>query len=351
MALDLAGGLDETSEFVLAGRPEDPEMRDAVNVWIESADASLGMRIGIEALARDWDAHDIWLDIAFADGRVISFRESHPPLPSGDDNGRSTIRGAGPLRFQCVEPFRCWTASFRGSAPETTALHLARGQLLNSPEPVAVEFDIEMTMAAPPWVPGSLLPQAKAALAGQQGEFMSPRYEQLFRARGALRVGRRNITLTGTGLRIRRQGVRRLAGFAGHCWQSAVFPSGKAFGFNTYPPRSDGEPSYNEGYIFDGSGELKVARADVVPWLDRLQTSGDNVSFVLETAQGAVSVEGVTFINTRSVNKGSAVLPPDFPIVQQAHARYRWDGEEACGMVERSSTPDKIIPNTGKSNS
>ena len=346
MALDLTGGLDEASEFVLAGRPEDPEIRDAVNVWIESADGRFGMRIGIEAVAQDWHAHDIWLDIAFADGRVISFRESHPPLHSLDSNGRSTIRGAGPLAFQCIKPFERWTASFRGMSPETTALHLARGQLVNRPEPVAVEFDIEMTMAAPPWVPGSLLPDAREVLGGKQGEFMSPRYEQLFRASGSLRVGNLHLPLAGTGLRIRRQGVRRLAGFWGHCWQSAVFPSGKAFGFNTYPPRNDGQPTYNEGYVFDGRGELQAARAVTVPWLDRLQTSGDDVSFVLATAAGEVCVEGVTFINTRSVNKGSAVLPADFPIVQQAHARYRWDGEESCGMVERSAKPDNISANS-----
>jgi hypothetical protein len=342
MTVDLTGGLSKAGEFVLAERPEDPEMRDAVNVWIESADGRFGMRIGIEALARQWHAHDIWLDIAFAGGRVVSFRESHSPLPAADPHGQSTIRGAGPLAFRCLTPFKHWTASFSGIAPETTADHLARGLLVDNPQLIEVEFDFDMTMAAPPWVPGSLSSAARDILSGKQGEFMSHRYEQLFRARGSLRVGELDIELTGTGLRIRRQGVRRLDGFWGHCWQSALFPSGKAFGFNTYPPRGDGQATYNEGYVFDGSGELKAARAVAIPWLDQLQSSGDNVSFVLETTDGNVSVEGTTFINTRSVNKGSAVLPPDFPVVQQAHARYHWAGEEGCGMVERSSPPGKI---------
>ncbi len=342
MAVDLTAGLSETSEFVLAERPENPELRDAVNVWIESADGRFGMRIGIEALAGEWHAHDIWLDIAFADGRVISFRESHSPLPAIDQHGQSTIRGAGPLAFRCLAPFKHWTASFSGMAPETTADNLARGLLVDNPRLIEVEFDIGMTMAAPPWVPGSLSATARNILSGKQGEFMSHRYEQLFRARGSLRVGGLSFELMGTGLRIRRQGVRRLDGFWGHCWQSALFPSGKAFGFNTYPPRGDGQATYNEGYIFDGSGKLTAARAVVIPWLDRLQSSGDNVSFVLETTDGNVSVEGRTFINTRSVNKGSAVLPPDFPVVQQAHARYHWAGEEGCGMVERSSLPGKM---------
>jgi hypothetical protein len=27
---------------------------------------------------------------------------------------------------------------------------------------------------------------------------------------------------------------------------------GRAFGYIAYPPRPDGEPTFNEGYIFDG---------------------------------------------------------------------------------------------------
>ncbi len=342
MSIDLTGGVDQSREYVIASKPEDPEVRDAVNVWIESADGAFGMRIGIEALAKEWDAHDIWLDIAFANGRVISFRESHAPHNSIDADGLSSIRGAGPLRFCCVEPFKRWTVSFDGTAPETSAELLAQGELQNHPDPVAVSFDIDMEMVAPPWVPGSLSAQARELLKGKEGGFMSPRYEQLFRAKGVLTVGDERLELSGNGLRIRRQGVRRLEGFNGHCWQSAVFPGGKAFGFNTYPDRGDGTPAYNEGFVFDGSGELQPARVVEIPWLDRLQPRGDDVSFVLETAAGKVTVQGSTFINTRSVNKGSAVLPPDFPIVQQAHARYRWGDEETVGMIERSSPPSKI---------
>ena len=342
MAVDLTGGIDRAREFVLAEKPENPEVRDAVNVWIESADGSFGMRIGIEALAATWELHDIWLDIAFADGQVISFRESHAPLPAVDEQGLATIRGAGPLTFRCREPFRRWTAGFSGTAPQTTAQNLADGVRPQSPAMVDVTFELDMQMVAPPWVPGSLLQDAGKALGGKQGEFISPRYEQLFRVSGSLQVGDRHIDVTGNGLRIRRQGVRKFEGFWGHCWQSAVFPDGRAFGFNTFPPKDGDEPSYNEGYVFDGDGELKPARAVLVPWLDRLHAAGDDVSFVLETEDGQVAVEGVTFVNTRSIDSGSFVLPPDFPIVQQAHARYRWGDEETVGMIERSSPPSKI---------
>jgi len=34
---------------------------------------------------------------------------------------------------------------------------------------------------------------------------------------------------------------------------------------------------------------------------------------------------------------------PSFPALHQGGVRYRWDGEETYGMLERSSMRDKII--------
>ena len=340
MTIDLSGGLDAAKEFVLAERPEVAAMRDAVNVWIEDDNGAFGMRIGIEAVAEEWDAHDVWLDIAFADGRVLSQRGAFKTLPAIDPQGQPSIRATEVLRFQCIKPFAVWTTHYRGPADETTAAELIQNPVLQVSVSTDVEFEIAMSMAVPPWEPGSLLEEARAALMGEQGEFMSPRYEQLFRAKGWLQTGGERREFSGCGLRIRRQGVRKFAGFSGHCWQSAIFPSGKAFGFNVYPPRSDGIASYNEGFIFDGNTVIP-ARAVSIPWLRNLQTGGDDVSFVLETVAGdRVSINGETFINCRS--RGHTVLPPGFPIVQQAHARYRWDGEQTVGMIERSSMPELV---------
>ncbi len=342
MTFDLSAGLDPATEWVLDGRPENPEVRDAVNVWIESDDCDFAMRVGIEALAAEWDAHDIWLDVAFRGGRVLNYRVPGTPHPVHDAAGRASIRGAGPVRFQCLEPFARWRVAYDGSASELTAEGLARDALPADPASAQLAFDIEMDMAVPPWVTGTLLSESGEMMAGKQGEYMSPRYEQLFTARGWLEVNGERREFTGKGLRIRRQGVRRLEGFWGHCWQSAVFPSGRAFGFCIYPPREDGLPNFNEGFIFDGEKRIP-ARAVDVPWLDNLDIDGDDVSFALETIDGQrVEVQGETFIATRSVHKGQTVLPPDFPVVQQAHVRYRWGDEEASGMVERSSRPSLI---------
>ena len=56
-----------------------------------------------------------------------------------------------------------------------------------------------------------------------------PRFEQLFRATGHGAHRRRGArALSGSGNRIRRQGIRNVAAFWGHAWQAAVFPSGRA---------------------------------------------------------------------------------------------------------------------------
>ena len=72
MTIDLTGGFDEAREFVFAKQPDDPEMRESVNVWVWDSSPGFGLpRVGIEAVADQWDTHDIQMNLAFADGRVF----------------------------------------------------------------------------------------------------------------------------------------------------------------------------------------------------------------------------------------------------------------------------------------
>jgi hypothetical protein len=58
------------------------------------------------------------------------------------------------------------------------------------------------------------------------------------------------------------------------------------------------------------------------PRLTRLQPVGEDVALVLETPSGTVHIDGETIL---------------------AGVRYRWDGEETYGMLERSNPLDKFI--------
>ena len=327
-------------------------MRDSVSFWVVDDRGELGLpRIGIEAVAANWDAHDIQVNVAFPDGRVFRLRNNGKSWPAEGPDGRPTVLGADGLGFRCIEPFDTWTMTYDGKAVQTSSFDLVNGR--KDGPLVDVSFQIEARMAAPPWVQGSLLPDAGTRLKTSiEGNLMGgPRYEQLFRASGSVQIGGVDEhRFTGSGLRIRRQGIRKLAGFWGHCWQSALFPSGRAFGYIAYPPRPDGQPTFNEGYVFDGDGGLIPARVVAAPWLTRLQPIGEDVSIVLETPSGTVRIEGETVFSTHDIHHDDTTYSvqalkqemPSFPALQQAGVRYQWDGEKTFGMLERSNPMDKI---------
>jgi hypothetical protein len=345
MTTDLTGGIDPARELVFGERPDDPEMRDSVSMWVFDDQGQVGLpRIGVEAFAGHWEEHGLQVNVVFPDGRAYRLRSDGPAWPPRDGEGRPTALGAGPLGFRCIEPFDSWTMSYDGQAVQTSTFDLVEGR--RDGPLVDVQFQVATTMAVPPWTQGALLPEARALLeTGEEGALMGgDRYEQLFRATGTVRTPEGEHRFSGTGLRIRRQGVRRLAEFRGHCWQSALFPSGRAFGYMAYPPRDDGRPTFNEGFVFSGDGELVPARVVTAPWLTRLQALGQDVSLVLATDDGTVRIEGETVLSTFDIQhndptraiEAMAKEIPDFPPLQQAGVRYRWDGEETYGMLERS---------------
>jgi len=352
VSIDLTGGIDPSREYVFAQRPDNPEMRDSVSFWVVDDRGEVGLpRIGLEAVAANWDNHETQVNVAFPDGRVYRLRDSGPSLPAGGPDGRPTVLGAGGLAFRCIEPFDTWTMTYDGKAVQTSSADLVAGKK-NGPL-VDVAFHVEAKMAVPPWIQGALQSDAGEQLkTSVEGDLMGgPRYEQLFWATGELTVAGETQNFTGSGLRIRRQGVRKLASFWGHAWQSALFPSGRAFGYIAYPPRPDGQPTFNEGYVFTGGRSLIPARVVQAPWLTRLQALGEDVSLVLETGDGTVYIEGETVFSTHDIHhdddtfsvKAMKKEMPSFPALQQAGVRYRWDGEETYGMLERSNPLDKIV--------
>jgi prepilin-type processing-associated H-X9-DG protein len=334
---DLTGGLSDELEYVFDAQPENPEMRESVNAWIWDRRGQVGLpRIGIEAVADQWDTHDVQVNVAFADGRVFNIYEQgavHNPLGS---DARPRILGAGPLSFELIKAFGPLELHVAGEAMATSVTAQIDGALRGEGEAVAIEIEVDLRPAVPPWMNGALLKDAKRVLDTQEeGDLMGHpwRFEQLCRATGRLRVAEEQFEIEGGANRIRRQSIRRLAKLRGHAWQAALFPSGRGFGYIAYPPRADGKQTYNEGYVFEGSGALIPARVVQAPWLRTLAPNDEDVSCVLETAHGSVRIEGLTALSTFTI------MPPEVGgglNLQQAIARYSWDGEQSVGMLERS---------------
>ena len=85
MATDLTGGLGDGREFVFGAQPDDPEMRESVNAWIWDSGTEIGMpRIGVEAVADQWQTHDVQVNICTGgwDGSSTSVRPGQGPRPA-----------------------------------------------------------------------------------------------------------------------------------------------------------------------------------------------------------------------------------------------------------------------------
>ena len=339
MGTDLTGGMSAEREFVFATKPDDPEMRESVNAWIWDNAMKVGMpRVGVEAVADQWDKHDVQINISLSDGRVLNTfagGDKHDPLGA---DGKPRILGAGPLSFELIEPFKHWRARIDGTAVETSTQAQIDGWMpgASGGDEVPVELELDIKSVAPPWEVGSLREEAGYVIANQEeGDLMGgPRFEQLFRATGRLRLGDDVYEIDGGGNRIRRTGVRRLAAFRGHVWQASVFPSGRAFGVLTYPERTDGKATLNEAFLFEGEGDLIPALVVEAPWLQDLEAKGQDVSVVIEAEDGTTHViKGQTALST------FMVMGPDVGggfHLQQAIVEYTLDGETAPGMIERS---------------
>ena len=338
MAIDLSSGMDASSDYFLSERPEDPQFRESASMWISDDQGVIGLpRVGIEAVAGEWDRRGLQVNLGFPDGRSVIVREAGEGRSPVDDDGICRRFAAGGLEFRCVEPFRTLTMTYEGTALDTTAAALAKGDLDAPRVPLRVE--VELTCAAPPWVPGTLNEDAAEVFhEGFAGAFISPRYEQLCTSRGSVRVEGEEWSFSGTGLRIHRQGARDTGGFWGHCWPSALFPSGRGFGGLAFPERSDGQPTYNEAYVFDGGRMIPATLVDA-PWLRRLQPNGEDVSVTLRTADEDVRIEGETILSSCMAGGTHSEFAP---ALQQAGVRYRWDGEESYGMMERSIPVDQL---------
>jgi hypothetical protein len=333
MSVDLTGGLDPAFERFLRLAPGDPDMRDSATLWIIDETGKLAFpRVTIDAIGGSWATPWVQMNFAHADGRRLRLWSQKPGCAGADDGEGSRMRTAGPLRFECVEPYRRWTMAFDGEAQASTVEQQLDGHPDGELQPLSFEFEAEM--AAPPWLMGGMTAQAMESMrSGDARALMGGiRYEQLCRITGRVSVGQERYDVRGTGMRVRRQGVRRMGAAMGHLQLSALFPSGRAFGVNAFAPGAAGRSPFNEGFVYSGGGPKEAARLVEGPWMTRLAASGEDASLVLETPNGRIRIEGETLLTVFDHHlfemAGTSILAPGI-------ARFSWDGEEALGLIER----------------
>lgn len=338
---DWTGGLEPQLDYMLPERPKDPEMRESASIWLYEENGEFGFpRIGIEAIGKAWDRHGFQMNFAQPDGRVLvdDAKEGNTHSPFGAD-GKPSILGTAGLAFECIEPFRKWRVHYEGN-PIATTTQAMIDRTMDPQRRTSLRLDVELTMATPGWTqdlrPERLehMTEAERIDAGLMG--YGWRVEHTFRAEGTLTVDGKERHFRGVGDRIHRQSVRPLGAFRGHCWQAALFPDGRAFALCAYPPRADGT-TYNDGYVYTG-GVMYPARGRLIPHMEKLVASGEDVSVEMEYELGVARIEGVSLFNTFQVG---LVEMPGFTL-QQGGAKYSWDGQTTFGMMERSNWADKL---------
>lgn len=334
------GELEEDLDAsLIPAKPADPELRESASIWLfEENGAFAFSRIGLEAVGATWENHRYDGNFVFPGGRILRTSTYGPTHPAAGG-----VLGAGGLAFRCIEPFRRWAVSFDDTVCESTSAEQIAGEFrvfADQPLPHGVKrtpirIAVELESAAPgltqDFRPDKLagLTEAERIDAGLMG--YGWRVEQTFRGEGELTLDGETRPFRCVGNRIHRQSVRPMGAFRGHCWQAAVFPDGRAFGLCTYPPREDGS-TYNDAYIWQ-DGVWHKARATKIPWLRNIMPEGDNVSLELESDLGTTRIEGSTLLSSFHIaNPGMKGMHN-----QQGSVRYRWDGQIAMGMIERSS--------------
>ena len=340
MASDLSGGLDPGFEFFRGNAPDNPAMRDSATLWIMDHTGTLALpRVTFDAIGEDWANPCIQLNFAHRDGRTLRVWSNGPGLGGAGPAGANAVRGAGPLRFECLEPFRRWTMSYDGAA----ALSTSKAQRDGEPdgELVPLSFRFEAEMAAPPWLMGGLDEEAARKMrVGDANALMGGvRYEQLCRVRGEVTLDGETRPIEGTGMRVRRQGVRNMGAALGHCQHSALFPSGKAFGAIVMAPGPEGPVAFNEAFLWTADGQRHAARVTQAPWMTRLRGTGDDAGIVLESVLGTVRIEGEVQLSLFDHHHFEMA---DTSILHQGTARYEWDGEETIGLIERCTLRSRL---------
>jgi hypothetical protein len=340
------GGLPPALDYVFPEKPRDPEMRESASIWLYEVGGAFGFpRNGIEALGSVWERHRFDCNFALSGGRVLRESSRGPTVSPMGPDGRSNVLGAGPMTFRCVEPFHKWIVGYHGEAYEGTvqqqiarefSVYADSGPYSFPRTPIS--YEVELTMVVPAWIQDyraeklAGMSDKEKADAGSMG--YGYRIEQLFRAEGTLTLDGVTRDFKAVGSRIHRQSVRPMAAFRGHCWQSVVFPDGRAFGYIAYPLREgeQEEDRYNIGYLYQ-DGIMYPARARNIPFLRTIKARGDDVSVELETSLGVTKIQGTTELCTFHLGNQSVNGFNN----QQSGVSYSLDGMTAFGMIERSS--------------
>jgi hypothetical protein len=233
--------------------------------------------------------------------------------------------GNGNLTLTCERPLQRWTLRYDGVARAVDRHALAGGRLTDQ-DVIGLRIELTFEHLAPIWNLGAMM------------DLGETHYEQFGRYSGTIVVGDTTHDIDTAGYRDHSTGKRDLAGFGGHVWTHAYFPSGRAFtAFRAYTP--DGTIGLNDGIVLTG-GELVATAPLQVPALHDTLGGPEEVTIAMP---GAAPISG-RVVHGVPISLGE---PNDFhlgadlgvgrKVMLDCPTRFEWDGETAYGWLERST--------------
>jgi hypothetical protein len=340
MALDLSAGLSSQLDEVVVDPPDVPGFGENHAVWLFDESGEHHLNFHLETVPHHWSLRREHGYATLPDQRTL--------VVQGEGHGSTRHQVcSATTSFSVVEPFVRWTGQRRGTA-RSTSLEELRSHPHHDGERAPLDFDFEATMALPPWIQGAVSEAAHEEMKVDAGQFIGGfRYEQLFRANVEITVDdgpkAEPRRFAATGLRTHRAGPRNMGEMLGHSWATALFPSGRAFGYQRYP-RPGGEIGFSEGWM-TADEQIDKMEVKTAPWLEELPEPGQKFAIDFEHGGRRQSVD----VELRSAMlltvSGSGDLAwmrqglhdIDGLVLVQSMARFSWDGEETYGLLERSA--------------
>jgi hypothetical protein len=346
---NIDGGLDAFLEYRTVKAPASEEgysENDALWVWDDAQ--SMGVIFWLGHSGNQYPQAVERVTVFLPDGSLLMKSEV------GEQSTDESPAGPG-LVIHCDEPFKKWSYRYAGPAKLTSQAELRSGPIPPGAESISVSIEATATMLAPPWVQGAFTESREEWRETPAAHFHGGyRYEQLLNAEVTLHLGEGDhdsYRLSCLGMRTHRKGTRILGKgpdgterFPGHIWMDAIFPSGRAF----YVMR----PGGTNGIAVEG-GDAWVRQDDTFyraevrqpPYFKPTIRGEEHFTFQLESELGVDKIEGeivANCINTMGVEPPSGIgvdwdtKVPGALALSQGFARYRWRGEVATNMIERS---------------
>jgi len=103
-------------------------------MWISDDEGVIGLpRVGIEALAEEWDQRGLQVNLGFPDGRAVIVREAGVGRSPVDDDGVCRTFAAGGLEFRHVEEFKTLTMTYDGTTTPPNSVRVRAPIAFNTP--------------------------------------------------------------------------------------------------------------------------------------------------------------------------------------------------------------------------